>query len=279
MTPAMCTPLAVDAKGGLMGKLDSTSRFLSAVVKRAASGARAEEEATVARRLADLKSKAVGSGDEDAAKEVWCYEQVLAIQSRYLDAFQAIKEAHYFGAWCLLDDVEIRISWLYRHFWPPKDKYKLRSIQRFTSQYQSIFPYKHFMSPALLCTEKRCSICGKKISFRTPCGHRVGEIYHGEMCVREIKECEVLEISLVETPAWKKNVVFPRSGTGVPEKPFYESDFYDYSAVRFVVNRLHSPFDGWDLQWTQTRHPHSFFQHLGPDDECPCGSGKAYGDC
>jgi len=127
----------------------------------------------------------------------------------------------------------------------------------------------------MLVKEKVCSICGDPISIRNPCGHEVGEIYDGEMCLRRITEAEVLEVSLVETPGHKYAVAFAsssESGGGI-------KDQYNYAAVRYVIDGLRSPFDAWDLERTKRRHPHSRYYHVTQDEDCPCESGKTYEEC
>ena len=149
------------------------------------------------------------------------------------------------------------------------------AVNKHVEQFQSLFPYKVFASPGMLVKEKVCSICGDPISIRNPCGHEVGEIYDGEMCLRRITEAEVLEVSLVETPGHKYAVAFAsssESGGGI-------KDQYNYAAVRYVIDGLRSPFDAWDLERTKRRHPHSRYYHVTQDEDCPCESGKTYEEC
>lgn len=233
-------------------------------------------EGQIKSTLKSMKRQAVGRGDQETAKLIWCYAQILTVQNNYLSAFHKIKEVRYYDAWCLLERVEIELASLTRHFQsaPMTDEYKIRFIEKHAKNFQSLFPYSLFLSPAFLHLEKVCSTCGKPISIRNPCGHKVGEIYDGEMCHRIITKSDVLETSLVTTPVQKYSVPFmvdPETGQ--------QRDHYDYTLVKYVRDGLRDPFDSWDLLWTKKRHPHSHFKHVGRNEACPCESGKKYKEC
>lgn len=85
---------------------------------------------------------------------------------------------------------------------------------------------------------------------------------------------EMLEVSLVTNPAQKYSVGFLHNGTGG------QIDQYDYTVIRFVAERLQSPFHRWYGQWTTAFHPHSDFESVGRNLPCPCGRTDAsYTDC
>src|SRR4051812_6647847 len=90
----------------------------------------------------------------------------------------------------------------------PPEEFRLSSIKKWSEQWQSLFPYKVFLSPEMVFRAE-CSICGCTIQPRRPCGHIVGEIYKGEPCLRVIKSIDqVLGIALVTNPVQKYSVVF-----------------------------------------------------------------------
>ena len=95
----------------------------------------------------------------------------------------------------------------------------------------------------------------------------------GRMCVHEITEADILEISFVNNPVQKASVVF-LGGTKGKHK-----DQYDYSALEDTVKGLNNPLDGWDTLKTFSLHPHSEFDALKQGDRCPCKSGKTYAEC
>jgi len=254
-----------------METLDDIDRYLLDVRQRASMDDLLSERACAL--LRDIKADAVASDDQRQAKLCWCYETILHIQDTYLSAFKLMREASYFQAWCALERVEIGLEGLAKHFSPNTDDYALRFIETHTCLFQSLYPYRYFCSVEMLHIEEECSICGKRMSIRTPCGHRTGEIYDGELCMHEITKGQVLGVAIVEHPAHKYAVLFPKNSDSQSEDP------YDYGLVEYVITGLRAPFDEWSLTRTHIRYPHSHFQHIGPSDPCPCESGKTYAEC
>lgn len=112
-----------------------------------------------------------------------------------------------------------------------------------------------------------CSICGKKSTPISPCGHKPGIVYAGELCIRVIKSFEALEVSIVTNPVQKYSVLFPEGLT------------FDYSLVEFALSKLQGPFQEWDGNWTTKRHSHEQFLGVAPTDPCPCSSHLHYAEC
>ncbi len=103
------------------------------------------------------------------------------------------------------------------------------------------------------------------------CGHRVGEIYNGEMCHRILTKLEVMGISIVDKPVQKYSVLFLSD-----EKTGKQRDHYNYALVQYAIGALREPFDGWDVERTSRHQPHSRYAAIGRNEPCPCESGKKY---
>ncbi len=234
-----------------------------------------EIDESIEEELKGLKTEAVAHDDQQTAKLIWCYETILAIQRKYLSAFRNMKGELWYDAWTSLERVEIELRFLSRHFdWSKDDRFKLAFIEKHAMQFQKIYPYAMFFSPAYLYLEKKCSICDSVVSLRNSCAHKKGEIYNGEMCAHVITQCEILEISLVPNPTQKYSVLFLAGS-----KNGEHIDQYDYSILKYALNALREPFDAWDVRLTKIRHPHKLFLHVSYDDKCPCESGKTYRNC
>ena len=258
----------------IMDELESINIYLRDAIHPEKRNAEANDKTV--NMLKAIKIKAVQHGDQEIAKLVWCYEQILKVQQNYIVSFNEMKAGAYYQAWCLLERVRIEIGFLEPHctLSTRDDNYKLEYIEKHTEQFQSLFPYKLFISPAFLYLEKKCSICDQVISLRNPCGHKIGEIYDGEMCSHVITKVDILEVSVVPNPVQKYSVLFVTDS-----KTGQQTDHYDYSLVKYAIGGLRAPFDTWDIRWTKIRHPHSLFEHISPNDNCPCDSGKKYQDC
>lgn len=245
---------------------------IQAILKRVTTDRYSEEQ--IATELALIKKEFVRKGQSQNANGVWCTEQILKIQTDFLHAFQLLQHKEYYNAWCLFDQIEINIGFLRPHYDVDSNEYMLLFIDTQTKKYQKIFPYKIFMSPELLEEEKKCNICNRTVSIRKPCGHEVGELYDGEMCCRIVTKVQILGTAMVESPLQKYSVPFlvdNATGNAV--------DHYNYEAVEYLVNRLKSPFDAWNVEIGTKVYPHSHFRNLGRNDKCPCGSGKKYKQC
>lgn len=217
-----------------------------------------------------LKKFAAADSDESLAKELWCFQQVATIYMNYLRAFDEMKAGRYYKAWCLLERVEISLHSLERHFEICDEDHWIKFIKRHVPYFQSLYPYRVFLSPAMVIHEKRCSICDAVIGLRTSCAHVTGEIYHGEMRAVRITKADIQEISLVTNPVQKYSVAFAGNKG---------EDNYNYGMVANVIKRLGSPFDAWTPHWTTRFYPHSHFRGVGRNDSCPCRSGLKYKKC
>ncbi|MFA5014198.1 MAG: SEC-C domain-containing protein [Actinomycetota bacterium] len=230
-----------------------------------------KEENTFTNNLKEIKQNFVKDNNQQKAKKIWCYEQIYNVQNIYLSAFELMKKNKFYEAWQNFEQIEIKLSFLYPHFKEKNNEFYLKLILEYTRKFQSLYPYKFFISTEEIIKEKECSICGKKISLRNHCGHIPGEIYDGEMCLRRITKVDFIGVSLVNSPDRKYAVAFPSTSEG--------ADSFDYKLLKYLINLLESPFEKWNYKWSKRRHPHSFFKDITPNDNCPCESGKKYVDC
>lgn len=134
---------------------------------------------------------------------------------------------------------------------------------------QKFFPYGSFLSPTFIVNKFKCNICGKTYKLRKKCEHKVGEIYNGKMCTKSwvAEDVEIPSISFVDNPVQKYRVCF------------IDGKDYNYSLLENISSNLESPFHGWNYEESKKLQPHSRFNTLSKDDNCPCESGKTYGEC
>jgi hypothetical protein len=227
--------------------------------------------------LADLgehKKAAVAAGDQPLAKHIWCLEHTIEAQQLFLKAYRQLQDRAYFDAWCTLEQVELALGRLRPHFDAEWQHYRLAYMEKIVLGLQSLFPYKIFMSPELLEEEKLCSICNKPVTIRNPCGHKVGEVYDGQYCVRSVTKFRVLGAAMVKNPVQKYSVPFY-----VDQQTGKTQDCYNYISIEHLVKRWPSPWADWNVKWTKRLHPKSKFGQLGRNDMCPCESQKKYKKC
>lgn len=238
------------------------------------------QHATVLRELtpylASVKRTAVINSDQHLAKAVWCLETVAAVQRGYLKVFALLKKSQFYAAWRGMEAIELSLRALDQHFRPINGPYGLAFIRATTARWQSLYPYAVFASPEIWKREVRCGLCDAVVSLRNGCGHRPGEIYDGEWCFRRVTKADVLAIAIVHNPVQKYSVLFPSDPAAAGGRLNKEA----YPLLRYVINGLSSPWIAWAVERTTTRHPHTRYGDVGPDEECPCVSPQGtYAQC
>lgn len=229
-------------------------------------------------RLNDFKKTikySAENGDEKKANKLWVLQTIFEVQNHYLTAFSLIKKEKYYKAWCSLEHGEISLSFLLNHYSSGgDDEFCIGFIGNQIESWQSLYPYKMFLSPEMLEKEIKCNICGTVATPFTYCEHKVGDLYQGKLCLREVSDLELLGLSLVENPVQKYSVAFLKN-----EKSGEDIDHYDYSTVRYVAERLNSPFEEWHPNWTKKMFARKDFNDLTREDMCPCNSKRPFGEC
>lgn len=211
---------------------------------------------------------------EAEATQCWVFQTILEIHLAYNQAYSLIRVGDYYQAWCKLERAEITLKGLKRHFNYSSDIYLLKFIEKAVKNLQAIYPYRIFSSIELIELEKKCNICEQVLTIRNPCGHRVGEIYGGEQCIRIVTKSKVVGIALVENPVNKYAVMFTKD-----PKTDEQVDQYDYSSIAYLFKLINSPYEYWNLEIRNKLIPHSQFRSFSRNDRCPCGSGIKYKKC
>ena len=208
--------------------------------------------------------------DTDNANTAWAIMTIVGIHRDYRKVFSLLQSKQYYDAWCLLERIEIDISFLLRNF--PRTKGAVEYVEIIVRRLQSLFPYRLFISTVIVITERTCKICGKRRTLRNHCGHYVGHVYAGELCCDEEKKGELHGADLVTNPEHKYAVVFPSDENG-------KKDNYDYQLLDCLMGVWKDPYSPWHYVTIHTHKKPEEFPQLSEDSLCPCGSGKRYKNC
>lgn len=221
----------------------------------------------IGREIDQFRKKAINDQDEPKANYYWCVLQIYKIQRGFLAAIEALKTQKYEDAWRIFDHTDIELSYLESNFEMDSDSdvYHLKFIGDMIKEYQKLFPYHHFFSRECVIKAERCSICGKPISLRKPCGHKAGKLYMGELCLREITDLELKALCIVTDPFDKYTYI------QLPDKE------YDYGMLEALMAEIDSPYDKFTIETVKVKRPE--YEHIGRNELCPCGSGKKYKKC
>lgn len=221
-----------------------------------------------------LKQEAVHLNDEPSANSLWFVEQFSICKRVYIDCIDNMRINSFYKAWCDFERIEIKLRQMIANPVFDLERLQVGSFLKQVEVWQKIFPYKLYFSPGFLEISKHCSICDEKISPSFDCGHRIGRLYMGDICYHEVREAEMLEVSIVKEPVQKYSVLFYGSNENSQHL-----DNYDYSIPKFVTEHLHSPFSQWTFEWIDKRHSIEKFALLGYERFCPCGSSRKFGEC
>jgi hypothetical protein len=184
--------------------------------------------------LEAIKIAAIDSQDEGLAAACWGLQTVGLIQNAFVAGFLNAQEGRFYKGWCDFANCETNMKFLNGYFPLDDDTFGLNHISEHLLRFQSLYPYRTFLSPGMTVKAAQCSICGEPIRLRQTCGHVKGRIYQGKMCGWKVTEIsKILEISLVDAPVQKSAVIF---GPDIP---------YNYGAIDYVVRGLRSPWHGW----------------------------------
>jgi len=210
---------------------------------------------------------AIEEKNEYLANYYWCLKTIYSVQRAFLLAFKEMKTCKYEAAWANLDTADIQLSGLSQNFdlGTENDRYHLVFISNIIKVYQSVFPYQYFLSRECVIKSEECSICGKPVSLRKACGHRLGKLYMGEHCLHKVTDLEFKAVAIVKDPFDKYTYVK------------IDGQEYDYGIVKMLLSGLNNPYDKFWIEVLMVKSPE--YRNVGRNDRCPCVSGLKYKKC
>ncbi len=218
----------------------------------------------------NIRKEAASEFREDVANKAWFLESVCTSRFDMIRIWEMLRDEKFRDAWIELEKVELACHWLTVNAFYPLEIFEVPDLARMVANWQSLYPYKVFISPEFLISREECSICGQSMGPWSSCPHTTGRVYNGEFCSRIVKEASIGQLALVSDPVRKYSVVIPKTED--------DSDPMDYRQVEWVRDRCDGPFCKWSAKRGQMMHPHSSFI-CDPKELCPCGSERSYEAC
>jgi hypothetical protein len=222
-----------------------------------------------------LLDESLAASDDDTANCAWFLQKLARMRRTYLSCVDHFRNDRFYEGWCGLEQVEIGLTSLKRNPFYDPDQFGVTELLRQVTNWQSLFPYRVFLSPEFVIEEEACSICDTSMSPWSSCTHKRGRVYGGRECYRIVRKCDLLAMALVREPVQKYSVARITS----QDNNGKEIDQFDYSVVKYVLRGITSPFSRWNAMWTKALHPHDLFVNRSHDGPCPCESGRIYRDC
>lgn len=209
---------------------------------------------------------------KELANELWVLATLTSAHLHLIDAWEHNLKDAFNPAWCALERAEIDLLFVAKNMewcYYPDEVGELREHIR---KWQLLYPYGVFMSPEFLVHERKCSICEAVRSPFSPCGHRKGKVYNGELCIDIVTKMDIVGSAMVSDPVQKYSVMEPSDETA-------EAFARRHAVIKYAVSLLQNPYDLRNVRKTTIRWPFSKFPGLKQADPCPCESGKAFQVC
>lgn len=149
--------------------------------------------------LKELKKQFVERNLENEANLVYCIENSLLAGQYELQMLVNIKEDKMREAWGNLVNAQVIYGTVVRNY-PFELDTTNGYVKRLEAYEKLLFPKMFFSSVGGIIKKSNCSICKESYG---KCNHIKGRLYNGELCVREITEMELEEVSLVDVPSNK----------------------------------------------------------------------------
>lgn len=160
--------------------------------------------------LLNLKKQFVERKLENEANLIYCIENSLLAIQYELQMLVNIKEDKMGEAWGNLVNAQVTYGIVVRNY-PFEFEAAGGYVERLGLYEKLLFPKMSFSSVGGIIKKSNCSICKQPYS---KCNHIKGRLYNGELCVREITEMDLEEVSLVDVPANKHCRVLSTSYEG-----------------------------------------------------------------
>src|SRR5690606_6488256 len=149
--------------------------------------------------LKELKKQFVERKLENEANLIYCIENSLLAVQYELQMLVNIKEDKMREACGNLVNAQVIYGTVVRNY-PFELETTNGYVERLEMYEKLLFPKMFFSSVGGIIKKSNCSICKESYG---KCNHIKGRLYNGELCVREISEMELEEVSLVDVPANK----------------------------------------------------------------------------
>src|ERR1043166_1386493 len=100
---------------------------------------------------------AMRGGAELEANRVWFLHKVAELSLIFIECFEKMKAKKYYEAWCELERVKIGLKCLSRNAFYGLAEFSVPALTTLVNNWQRLFPYRVFFSPAYIIKERKCS--------------------------------------------------------------------------------------------------------------------------
>lgn len=218
------------------------------------------------KRVDAIYHQAMTNQKEELANQSWLAKELLLLKKKYIQTFNKMKSGKFYDAWCALEQLEISYHYIEMNSQAVNlDSLGATYIIDTVKTWQKLYPYRYFGSPEFTVEYHTCTICQHKIGLRSRCEHEPGKLYNGKLCLHSVCGMKLLGLAIVKNPVQKYSVLAPEDK--------------DYRQVKYVADRLKTPFSKCKVSFGHMEYARSKFNQIPENSMCPCRSDKEFKDC
>lgn len=217
-----------------------------------------------------IKELAIASDNEKLANAQAIYKRYFLLFCHLSAYFGLLKRQKYKQSWDKLQDCFDDVKFIGKHL--ASTEYKdLLEIRELLENYESLYPYKVFVSSEYIISKSHCSICGKSMQSLS-CPHIKGNLYFGDIACEIIDEIQEFQAAcLVSHPEDKRCVIETIDDQRSEPMQFAKLDQY---------LSLNQPFlQKFSIETVIETRERKDIVKVGRNQPCSCGSGIKFKKC
>jgi SEC-C motif len=216
-----------------------------------------------------IKENAVELKNEDVANSMFVAKAYSDLLKNYAIYWKMLEEGRYRDSWIILQDTIDKLI-LVTKFHSKNSDFSIDKFNNHMTELEKLYPYKIFASSEMVIKSKKCSICRKSL-LDLDCTHIPGNLYWGEMAVAICGDIQYQAVALVQHPL-NKRCVMELSGDS-------RSDKEKFGLLDYFVKHVDNPFQLFSVNEEEKVYFNEYYDSLGRNDKCFCGSGKKFKKC
>ena len=217
-----------------------------------------------------VKQQAIGSNNEQLANAQLIYKHYFQLFCDLSAYFRLLEEHEYKSSWDILQDCFDEIKFVGKFLAIDACK-ELHDLYELLESYESLYPYKVFVSSEYIISKSHCSICGKSMQSLA-CPHIKGNLYYGDIAVEIIDEIQEFQAAcLVSHPEDKRCIIELADDNRSEAEKFEKLD-------QFLTLSL-PPLQKFSIETVMETRERNDIVKVGRNQPCSCGSGIKFKKC
>lgn len=218
----------------------------------------------------EIKQHAITSGDEQLANAQAVFRCYFCLFCHLSKFFGMLEKQEFKSSWNVLQDCLDDIKFVGK-FLDIEARMELPELQELLEEYESLYPYKVFISSEYIISKSHCSICGKSMQSLA-CPHIKGNLYNGDIAVEIIDDIKEFQAACLVSHPEDKRCIIELSDDKRSEKEKFEKldQFLALGLPRLQLFSIKTVME--------TRERKDIIK-VNRNAPCSCGSGLKFKKC